>query len=91
MSGPPKKPNLDNVADIRIARIKKLARAFFNDLDAPVPDDEVVQMAFSFMETLRDSGQTPTPHVKTLVEKHTDLMNLLDTLRREKIVRQNRA
>jgi len=91
MSGPEKKPRLASVTDIRIARVKKLARAFFDDLSAPVLEEEIVAMAFEFMETLRSSGQTPTPHVKGLIQKHIDLIDLLDTLRRERVVRQNRA
>lgn len=91
MPGPSKKPHPSNVADIRLARVKKLARAFFADLDAPIPEDEIVTMAFSFMETLRDSGQAPVPRVRAIVEKHGDLMSLLDSLRREKILRRNRA
>jgi hypothetical protein len=85
------KTHLATVTDIRIARVKKLARAFFNDLSAPVLDQDVVPLAFEFVETLRTSGQIPTPHVKGVLTRHTDLIDLLDTLRRERVKRQNRG
>ncbi len=72
-----------NVVDIRTARIKRLAAEFFRELDVPVPDEEVLPMAFSFIDVLRDSGQIPTEEIQKLVEKHVDLMNLLDALRSE--------
>jgi hypothetical protein len=80
---------INNVVDIRFARVKKLSRAFFADLNSAVPDDRLVPMAFEFIETLRGSGQVPTAPVKRVILKHAMLVALLDTLRSEK-VRRNR-
>lgn len=78
------KNSQSNVVDIRTARIKRLALGFFQELDVPIPDGEILDMALSFADVLRESGQTPTEEVQKLVEKHVELMNLLDALRRER-------
>ena len=78
------KPRPSQVSDIRLARLKKLSREFFDDVGVLVPDAELVDQAFEFIAIFRDTSVLPSQDVKKLVEKHSALMSLLDELRREK-------
>lgn len=77
-------PKLAEVIDIRIARVKKLARAFFRDLGAEVTETDLVPTAFEFMVALRVSKLDPSPHTQSVISRHIELIDLLDTLRLER-------
>lgn len=76
-------PYAEKVVDIRLARIKYLSRTFFEDVGVPVGDEDLIDMAFEFISIFRDNQKVSPHDIKRLVEKHAELMKLLDALRRE--------
>jgi len=84
-------PYAEKVVDIRLARIKHLSRTFFEDVGVPVGDEDLIDMAFEFISIFRDNQKVSPQDIKRLVEKHAELMKLLDALRREgKVTRRRR-
>lgn len=67
--------------DIRFGLLKRLAREFFSDLGAPVPERELLAMMLEFYAVTLTSR--PVPEVRVVIQRHQKLMELINTLMRE--------
>lgn len=85
MSEKPKAPWKGGVVDIRFGLLKKLARDFFADLGAPIPERDLLKTVLEFYSitiTMR-----PVPEVRVVIERHPKLGELINTLVREGALR----
>ena len=72
--------------DIRFGLLKRLSRAFFEDLGVPIPEEHLIPLALEFLLVIRDGNQRLTPEVREVIKRHPRLMEVLDDLHRNGII-----
>ena len=53
----------------------------FEDMDVCVPDEGLLEMTLQFRESALHPGFTPERHTVWIMERHAQLMKLLDEVR----------